>query len=513
MAGKPRMCGRMHSVVLAAVAIALAAFLYRDFLGWLRWNVSVGTIESHCGLVPLLALGLAWLRRDELAAAGRLRETWADSERAGAVGLTLAVWAAALQLLATAADSLAASGLSLVFMMHALALALGGWARTRVLLPCIYFLLFMLPVRYPLEVFLGFPLRLVSTQAAEWAIGACGLPVLRSGTVLTMPGITLQIGSPCSGLNVLTGVLMLAAFHAILTRAALVEGVTLVAAAVPAALAANTLRIAVLGIVGTVFGSEAALGAVHEYSGLGTFALAMGLVWLLSAGLQRVRAPRAARSEVPAAGGQPLAWSRTGGRLATLLLIAATADWMVGRIPRAGLDLPDTATFPRVVAAAPSADEPLTDDERELIAATGGQIARRAYEVDGRTVWMALVTAGSSWRIHHPPEFCYLAQGWTVLQNDVITRKGGPGYRELLTDRDGERRLVQYWFTDGSRATTNLLERWFHGLATAFRGRSARPWLMVTLSARERDAEALDALRVQIQVAADEWIAGRGTAP
>ncbi len=500
------MCGYMHSAVLAAAAIASATFLYRDFLGWLRWNVSVGTIESHCGLVPLLALGLAWLRRDELAAAGRLQETGADSERAGAIGLTLAVWAAALQLLATAADSLAASGLSLVFMVHAIALTLGGWARTRALLPCIYFLLFMLPVRYPLEVFLGFPLRLVSTQAAEWAIGACGLPVLRSGTVLTMPGITLQIGSPCSGLNVLTGVLMLAAFHAILTRAALVEGVTLVAAAVPAALAANTLRIAVLGIVGTVFGSEAALGAVHEYSGLGTFALAMGLVWLLSAGLQKVRAPRAAAPQVPAAAGQPLSWSRTGGRLAMLLLIAATVDWMVGRVPRAGLDLPDTATFPRVVADAP------TDDERELIAATGGQIVRRAYLVDGRTVWMALVTAGSSWRIHHPPEFCYLAQGWTVLQNDVITRKGGPSYRELLTDRDGERRLVQYWFTDGSRATTNLLERWFHGLATAFRGRATRPWLMVTLSAREADAEALDALHVQIQVAADEWIAPGGAA-
>ncbi|MBI3890475.1 MAG: exosortase-associated EpsI family protein [Candidatus Wallbacteria bacterium] len=369
-------------------------------------------------------------------------------------------------------------------------------------------------VRYPLEVFLGFPLRLLSTRVAAGALSAFGIPALRTGTVLTMPGFTLQIGSPCSGLNTITGVLMIVAFHSILTGAGWMEAAVLLLASLPAALLANALRIVAIGAVGSLGRADLALGVVHDWSGFVTFAVALAVLFVLATVLRRRRAEPGATPSADAHTDVPSvdrAWVLA--RVLTLLMAVGTADWILARSSRQG-SLPDLHSFPAVIVAAQAAEEPLTDEERELQVDTGGQIVRRVYRTGEQTVWAALVTAGASWRVHHPPEFCYTAQGWTVLQNSVYEDPGRASYRELLAERDGERRVIQYWFTDGNRSTTNLMDRWFQGLAAAFRGQSGHPWLMVTLSARETDVEALDRLRGEIRKTADSWIAaGPGVPP
>ncbi len=154
--------------------LALGLFLYRDLLGWLWWNVSTGRVESHCAAVPLLAVGLYWMRREELEAI-----PVSSGDRSNGVGLVLAMWACVLELLATAADSLLASGISLILLVHGVALALAGARRVRVLLAPIYFLVFMLPLRYPVEVLLGFPLRLLSTRLSEVWLHLAGAEVMR----------------------------------------------------------------------------------------------------------------------------------------------------------------------------------------------------------------------------------------------------------------------------------------------------------------------------------------------
>src|SRR5437016_2899679 len=67
----------------------LALWLYRDFGAWLRWNWTTGSVESHCAVVPLMALGLCWMRRDELAR---------TPDEPCPLGLVLAVWACVLGL-------------------------------------------------------------------------------------------------------------------------------------------------------------------------------------------------------------------------------------------------------------------------------------------------------------------------------------------------------------------------------------------------------------------------------
>jgi len=55
---------------------------------------------------------------------------------------------------------------------------------------------------------------------------------------------------------------------------------------IPLALVANTIRIAVLLIVANAWGTVAAMDYYHDYSSYVFFALALGLLFLLSGGLR-----------------------------------------------------------------------------------------------------------------------------------------------------------------------------------------------------------------------------------
>ncbi len=99
-----------------------------------------------------------------------------------------------------------------------------------------------------------------------------------------------------------------------------------------------------------------------------------------------------------------------------------------------------------------------------------------------------------------------MAQGWTLLENQPHDHASGGAFRELTAEKEGQRRRVQYWFTDGSRSTANLISRWFASLETGFRGREHHPWLLVSISALEKDSGLLDAMRPKIREEAEKWL-------
>ncbi len=499
---KGQASGRWRRPLLGFGLLVLIAVLYRDFLDWLIWNATQGGVESHCASVPLLAAGLAWLRRDRLEGI---------ESSPSLFGVFMAIWAVVLQLMATAADSLLVSGISLIILVHSVAFAIWGPAVVRLMLAPIYFLVFMLPLRYPVEIVLGFPLRVLSCQLTALGLSTAGVPVERIGTVLELPNFTIQVVSPCSGLNILSGLLLIAAFYATALRLRPFAFGIVVASAVPASLLANAARIAVIGLVGSRWGSETALRVFHDYSGHLTFAAAAAGV--LAAGmLLRAREESSPESGANGSEGVTSDLAKEGGsagtegtdgpvdqpavlaRLIFLLALAVTADSLLVS-NRSVATIPDLNNFPTQVAGVSGQDETLMPEERLLESATGGQILRRAFVSESGTVWLALVASGASWRAHHPPEYCYTALGWNVLDNRVRQLEGGASYRELVAEKGGERRVVQYWFTDGRRSTASLIGRWFAAMESGFRGKTRQPWLLVSVSAREADRDLLGKLQ------------------
>jgi EpsI family protein len=55
----------------------------------------------------------------------------------------------------------------------------------------------------------------------------------------------------------------------------------------------------------------------------------------------------------------------------------------------------------------------------------------------------------------HTPELCYPAQGWRILRGGQSNTGSFRGERipakQILTDKDGRRRLVMWWYNAGSR--------------------------------------------------------------
>jgi len=61
----------------------------------------------------------------------------------------------------------------------------------------------------------------------------------------------------------------------------------------------------------------------------------------------------------------------------------------------------------------------------------------------------------------HTPEICYPAQGWTVLSSgrsvDVINSRGQFRPEQAVVEKNGQRRLVVWWYYAGARAFENRI--------------------------------------------------------
>lgn len=160
-----------------------------------------------------------------------------------------------------AASSVPATLLGLP-LVAGLVLLPGPWRRGNVPNPAVAGLLVLaLPAVMMLELYFGYPLRLVASISAEAVLRAAGIPLTREGMLLTLPGCPVWVDAPCSGIRMLWGGLWLALVLCGLGglgwwRTAAAAGV-----AVVAVVAANGLRVTFEGEVlheGTLRADEAA---------------------------------------------------------------------------------------------------------------------------------------------------------------------------------------------------------------------------------------------------------------
>jgi EpsI family protein len=449
-------------VAVAAVVPALLAWPVWPWM-WSRWH-DVGGAFDHG---PLVILGagawtLAILRwRDRPSTAG-LR--WP--------GLVLGVAAGAhLWIL----HALGVGFLGAVGWWLALAgvLVAGlGTRGARALIGPLGLLLFAIP--WPLKVVDDLTLSLKS-----WAmeVGLLLTPGLahRAGAggariVLDNGSGTLLIGDVCSGLRSLVALLTLgyiAAFF--LVRPLWARGLVFLTA-IPAAVVANGVRMAVLVGVASAHGPDAVAPGtwVHDGAGLLVFVLAVVMLGL-AARLTGERARPNPPDPSGAVGGTAVAgigrrgWLLAGCAILPLLL-APLSGLLVGeREPRPTLDL--ATAIPRVLLppvgsgepAVQSRDVPLDDAARALLQ-PDGYLGRHFGE---RGTYQLMVVYGCSARTRlHAPEICYRGNGFELAgrrSRDLPTLwAGSPGrVEEIHLSREGEERLTWYWYQVGSLATAS----------------------------------------------------------
>ena len=147
------------------------------------------------------------------------------------------------------------------------------------------FLLLMVPL--PFDVWVAQWLESPTATASTSLVQVLGIPAENKGSLIELPNSKFAVGGVCAGLRSSIALFTLALFVVIVgTPGGARNKAVLLAMVIPLALVANTIRIAVLLIVANAWGTVAAMDYYHDYSSYVFFALALGLLFLLSGGLR-----------------------------------------------------------------------------------------------------------------------------------------------------------------------------------------------------------------------------------
>lgn len=151
------------------------------------------------------------------------------------------------------------------------------WKRAR-FATC--FLFFAAPVPGFLLLPLTVWIQSVSSTGARLCMQSLGYPVLQTGNVLQIPGMSVEVAEACSGFKKVIALFAFALVYGYLYRLSPFKRFLLVVAAIPIALLANIIRISGLIAAGSAGGIKA-LHSAHDMAEMLVLVIAFILfVWL-----------------------------------------------------------------------------------------------------------------------------------------------------------------------------------------------------------------------------------------
>jgi len=232
----------------------------------------------HGILVPIISGIIIYRKRDAISASGVYP--------AAVPGIILIMLASVLLVGGTAASELFTTRLSLPVMILGLSYLLGGKRFTHSILFPILFLFLMIPLPYIIYYKLTFPFQILSAKLSASVLSTMGINVIRRGNILILPNYTLEVVAACSGLRSLMTMFTISIIMAAFLGISTIKRVILVLLSIPAAIAANTARLAATAFGATLIGPEFAEGTMHNISGLVVFGCGIGFL-LIAAGVMK----------------------------------------------------------------------------------------------------------------------------------------------------------------------------------------------------------------------------------
>ncbi len=359
--------------------------------------------------------------------------------------------------------------LALTVDVYALGIGLGLNARRRAVSPLGLALLFSLslPIERLLQRMVGYPLQLISAQAACSILGLWRGDLRCEGTQLSAGGAALSVDLPCSGAQ---GLVLLLVLVFALQALRWIRGPRLVPALAAAGLGAvlgNALRLVLIAsAVGRGWPAEAE--PLHSLLGLISLAVAAAPVLALVKAPPPPppsAAPSAERRREPSLLG--LVGGAVGSTAAALLIVSVPPRPVDVSAPTAAL------AAPLEIGAYRGARQPLSPKETLYVARFGGAASKTYYRGPGSTHALVLVRTRSPLRHLHGPDECLIGAGHTVKLIGVRPDDQTAVYQSRAPSGDVYRVEVSYYASDGRRASSPAEVIW-----SAFQ-RSGATWTMV----------------------------------
>ena len=239
---------------------------------------------SHGFAIPLISMYLIWRRRHLAQFTSDL--SWR--------GLPVVISGLGLYAAGTlAATESFIARISFPVTLFGVVLLLGGAVVARALLPGLGYLFFMIPLPWSVLKELTGPATLIDATVTTAVSTWFGVPVLREGTVLYLPNITLEVADACSSVPSIASLLALGAAYGLARGRSGPVCLVLLLAAFPLGALANLVRI-IMTVLGTYHLGPVVLGsALHMWNGTVVFLMTSGALVLLDCRLVRARPLRA----------------------------------------------------------------------------------------------------------------------------------------------------------------------------------------------------------------------------
>ena len=254
-----------------AAAVVLLAILAMPMLRW--WAYEFSKPESyyaHAPVIPFFVALMLWHHRDAIAATEKKPNYFA-----------LAVLLPSLLLLIFAIKSSMQAVMSTAFLLtvwSSVWLLFGGALIRTIAIP-LMFLAFMAPLPGPVLNDSTLRIQMMSTVVANKILHLLTFSTQMNGNVIEMENFSLFVDVPCSGFKTLLALLTFSGAFAYLVDGSPLKRAGIFLLSLPLSLAINSVRIALIGVVGECISADAA-HKFHDYSGFIT--LILGFIVLFS---------------------------------------------------------------------------------------------------------------------------------------------------------------------------------------------------------------------------------------
>ena len=219
--------------------------------------------------------------------------------RSSALGFLFLIPALLLVALDAAIKTQMLGATALVLALPGLSLLLLGTKRTRELAFPLALAVFIVPIPTGMLTPIYGVLRPIAAVGTEWLISLFGMPIARSGTALSVPGLDVLVADNCSGWSSLQAAVITALVLAHFSRSRR-RRIVILASAIPLAIVCNVLRVTALVLLAQRFGAELLDTTLHPASGVILFGVVIAAMFAI-AGPDALRALPASGIRTPIA--------------------------------------------------------------------------------------------------------------------------------------------------------------------------------------------------------------------
>jgi exosortase B len=242
--------------------------------------------QGHGPIIIGVALWLIWQRRENLVAAAQ------KAQSKGLLGWPIFLFGLSVYFVGRLQNIPTFELGSLIPISVGLTLATYGAPMLRVVAFPLFFLAFAVPLPGGLVDAITLPLKHAVSVVAEIILHHAGLPVGRTGVMLTVGQYQLLVADACAGLNSMFTLEALGILYMnLIGHTNRLRNVVLAILIIPMSFIANVIRVMVLVCVTYFFGDEAGQGVVHGMAGMVLFVVALTLMFAMDKALNLVFKP------------------------------------------------------------------------------------------------------------------------------------------------------------------------------------------------------------------------------